>query len=77
MTYRDMTFCTCWKRCAKGATCRRALTDAVVEQAVATEHTLVRGGRVIPMITTANFDSEPCFEPLRNDDRIFNLQGEP
>lgn len=33
MEYRDMTFCTAWRSCAKGATCERALTDEVYENA--------------------------------------------
>ena len=58
MTYRDMTFCTCWKRCAKGATCDRACTDEVKADAA----------QVGAFLSMSNFEGEGCFEPLPNGD---------
>ena len=63
MTYRDMTFCTCWKRCRKGADCDRACTGK----------TMLDAKNAGELLSMANFEDQPCFEPLQNDDRIFNV----
>ena len=33
LCYRDMTFCSWWRECTRGADCPRALTPDVVEAA--------------------------------------------
>ena len=63
MTYRDMTFCTCWKRCRKGADCDRACTGK----------TMLDAKNAVELVSMANFEDQPCFEAIPNGNRIFNV----
>ena len=53
--YRDMTFCSYWPECKRGADCPRALTPQVVA-AAATHH--------YPICQFA--DKPECYEELEN-----------
>lgn len=61
MTYQDMTFCTIWRRCAKGEACPRACTADVRRDAA-------KAGALLSM--AADWD---CFVPK---DRQLSGSGE-
>ena len=65
LCYKDMTFCTNWRRCANGDQCHRALTEEVKRGAVASGLD----------IATQRFNDcfmDKCLDLPRHDNRGFN-----